>query len=140
MPETRDGWPAAVFAACVVFAFVNVLLLTVKPRPGEQALWRHLHVRRARRLLTRTHRSEQRQTLAEVAASARRNILWHAGLTLLIGGVTLHPLVRSASYRGAVYAFALFGSLAYLIGSIVQRHKIAIVRLRAARHPSPPRE
>jgi hypothetical protein len=131
-----DLVPLWVAISCALLALLNVPLLLLKPSAAEQRLWRRLHVRRARRRLTRKRGAGEIHTHATIVAVATRNIAWHLVLSLLISLLMLHPALRTFEYRGAVYAFALLGCIAYVVGSVVQRQKIVVIANRAV-DPAP---
>ena len=116
-----------VSAACLLLALANVPLLVLAPRVGEQRVWRRLRVQTVRRWITRRRGAGKRQAPASILIDAKRNIVWHLVLSLLIAVLVLHPAIASLSYRGVVYAFAIAGCMAYVAGSVVQRQKIVII-------------
>ncbi len=123
MPELV---PFCVSALCAVLALVNVPLLVVRSGAAEQRLWRRLRVRRVRRWLTRVRGTGELQLDSRTAAVAKRNIRWHPVLTFVIALLMLHPALTALPYRAAVYAFAVAGCIAYVVGSVVQRQKIVV--------------
>jgi hypothetical protein len=46
----------------------------------------------------------------------------------------LHPALTSLRHRAAVYAFAVVGCIAYVVGSVVQRQKIVVMRNNEVHH------
>ncbi|HYC60728.1 MAG TPA: hypothetical protein VEK79_14285 [Thermoanaerobaculia bacterium] len=119
--------PIWVSAFCLVLALVHVPLLVMRPSAAERRLWRRLGVQHLRRRLTR---ARDGRLDARIGAAAKRNIVWHLVLTLVIALLVLHPAVRSMRYRGVVDAFAVAGCVAYVAGSVVQRQKIVVTSLR----------
>ncbi|HYC91975.1 MAG TPA: hypothetical protein VEO54_22375 [Thermoanaerobaculia bacterium] len=111
---------------------MNVPLLVMRPSVAEQRLWRRFRVQQARRWLTRARDAGKGHGREGIVAVAKRNILWHLVLTLVIALLVLHPALTSLRYRGAVYAFAVAGCLAYVAGSVVQRQKIVVLANRRA--------
>jgi hypothetical protein len=77
-------------------------------------------------------RPERRRT----ARIARRNLLWHLFLPYYLGYLMLQALWNSKLWFRSLSAILVLPSAAYLAGSIVQRHKIAILTLRGEGHLS----
>jgi hypothetical protein len=125
-------FPFYVAAFCALLALVNVPLLVMRPTVAEQRLWRRFRVQKARRWLTRARGAGEGHGREQIVAVAKRNILWHLVLTFVIALLVLHPTLTSLRYRGAVYAFAVAGCLAYVAGSVVQRQKIVVLANRQA--------
>jgi hypothetical protein len=115
---------------CAVFALVHAALLILPVKRREQRIWRRLNVQAVRRRLTTDRTGHESHRGGAIAETARRNIRWHLVLTVILAATLLHPRVAAFQYRGLVYGFAVAGSIAYVIGSIVQRQKIAILTNR----------
>jgi hypothetical protein len=61
---------------------------------------------------------------------ARTNLRWHLILTFLFFGLLARALWAGSEWWSALAGLLIVPSLAYFVGSLVQRQKIAILHLR----------
>ena len=117
----------AMLTATLAFLLVPVF-------PSERALWRQLRIQEIRKWITKRRKPGESRHPAETLEKARSNLKWHILLTALFC-MQLAMAVASKESRWWPFTLPLFVfSLAYFVGSVVQRQKIAITILRGKRH------
>jgi hypothetical protein len=106
---------------------LNILLLLAPLSRSELSIWRMLRVQRLRRYLTMLRKTDQPLSL-KTTAIAKKNIVWHIVMTLAIFMVTVRTyLNQSQVFSFIMIFFCTITSIAWLLGSIVQRQKLAII-------------
>ena len=113
--------------ACVATA----VLVIAPPTRSEVAVWRFARVQVVRRWITRRRRVTDRLHATDTTRGARRNLLWHLCLTgvfaFLAGGAVAKP---DDIWSGVLALLLVAPGVAYLVGSLVQRQKIATIAER----------
>ena len=126
---------AACAAGALVMVAVTGLLLFVPVSRWELRVWRGLRVRRLRRWLTRTRRVNEPLHPETTVRIAVRNLQWHLLLTALFcWQLAVAAMLESAWWRPLALVLVV-PCAAYLAGSLVQRQKIAVTRLRSRGSP-----
>lgn len=116
---------ASLQSLCVL-ATLAILLFPV--HTGELRLWRRFGIGRLRRLLTKRLRRSQPYSTEHTETIARSNIRWHLVLTCAL---LIQTLLAAMSQLPMFHMVGIFFSVpvvAWLLGSIVQRHKIALIQ------------
>ena len=118
----------------VAMLMVTAGLLVVPVTPSELSLWRRLRVSSVRRWITKRRNVKEPLHPELTLKTAKVNLKWHIMMT----GLFSMQLAWAAASRGAWWrplAFLVFFfSVAYFVGSVVQRQKIAILVLRNRRN------
>lgn len=105
---------------------------------GEDKLWRSLGTNSLRRFLTKRLKTPQRFSDGQTESIAVRNLRWHLVLTFALWVQTLLG-TRSPSLAVQLLGiFYMLPAIGWLLGSIVQRQKIAVLRRLHGRHARPP--
>jgi hypothetical protein len=113
-------------AATIAFLLVPVF-------PSEPTLWRQLRIRKIRKWITGRRSSGEIYHRSETLEKARNNLKWHILLTVLFCmQLAMAVVVKDSWWRPLTLPLFIF-SLAYFVGSVVQRQKIAITILRKKR-------
>jgi hypothetical protein len=120
--------------ACLVLSLLclsgTIVFIILPIVPGEMKLWNFLRIQKLRHWITKRRTVNEPLKEGKTVDRVRRNLLWHLILTFVFITeitISLYPMNIWLS------PFALFftaSSLAYLLGSIVQRQKIAIIENR----------
>jgi hypothetical protein len=112
---------------------LTIALLAVPPTPAELALWHRLRTRSVRRWLTRRRGLFEPLNPVSTPRVARKNLLGRLVLTALFS----FQLAIAAGSEGAWWrplaALLILSSVAYFVGSLVQRQKVAILHSRNVR-------
>ncbi len=112
---------------------LTVVLLVLPARRTELALWRRWRLPGLRKRLTRRLRLDEPLRSDRTGQIARRNLRWHIALTVVMLTQTFAGLVSENLLRQAVGAVLALPVLAWFAGSLVQRHKLAILATRKGR-------
>jgi hypothetical protein len=113
------------------FLAASTLALAAIPVvPGELELWRVLRIQVVRRWITKRRRVNQPLHNVSTMDIARTNLRWHLILTFLFFGLLARGLWAGSEWWSALAGLLIVPSLAYFVGSLVQRQKIAILHLR----------
>ncbi len=124
---------AILVASCSLSALLmiaTIALLTVPVVPAELALWHSLHVEGLRRWITKRRGVQEPLNTRGTVQIARRNLLWHLTLTFLFFTQLGIAAGSAGSWWRPLAPVLVIPCVAYFAGSIVQRQKIAVVRLR----------
>lgn len=115
--------------ACLV---VSVALWALPIRLNELTWWGAIGLGSMRKRLTGRLRKPEPYDREQTAQIARRNIVWHIVMTsaLLIQAIAASNY--AASWRWWAGLLSAVPAVAWLIGSLVQRHKLALVTQRVA--------
>ena len=123
-----------IFIVCLIllgFLAASTLALAAIPVvPGELELWRVLRIQVIRRWITKRRRVNQPLRNVKTMEIARTNLRWHLLLTFLFFGLLARALWAGSEWWSALAGLLIVPSLAYFVGSLVQRQKIAILHLR----------
>ena len=124
-------------AACAgvgaVLTAVTALLTVLPARQWELRIWRWLGVTPVRHWLTRRHREADPLDLRSVSRIARRNLQWHLALTGLFSVELAVAAGTPHAWWRPLALLLLLPCIAYMLGSVVQRQKIAIIQARDRR-------
>ncbi len=115
-----------------VLTAITAVFVLVPTAGSEHRIWHRLKVARVRRWLTRRRSVSEPYQAEATMRIARRNLWWHLVMTALF---TSQLAIAAGSPRAWWRPGALIlivPCLAYLLGSVVQRQKIAIIRSREA--------
>lgn len=117
---------------CLAFVAVNiattVALLIAPVGSWEIALWHSLRIHSLRKWITR--KRNVHEPFQEVFGVARKNLLWHLLLTCLFCFLVGRALGTDRWWLQVPAALLVIPSAFYLLGSFIQRQKIAIIRTR----------
>jgi uncharacterized membrane protein YbaN (DUF454 family) len=114
-------------------AVVTIALLAVPTTPLELALWRRLRAQSVRKWLTRRRGLAEPLNFMSTPQVARKNLLWHLVLTTLFSTQLAIAAGSEAAWWRPLAALLVVPSVAYFIGSLVQRQKVAILHSRRVR-------
>jgi hypothetical protein len=118
-------------SACgALLTAVTALLIVLPPTPAELRIWRRLRLSQVRHWLTRRDAARGVRSRSAIAIGARRNLAWHLVLTGLFAFQLAVGAARPEAWWRPLAVLLVAPSAAYFLGSLVQRHKIAIVRTR----------
>jgi hypothetical protein len=122
--------------ACLImmgFALGGTVGLLVFPiMPGELQLWHALRIQNIRKWITRTRNINQPLHENRTLAFARTNLWWHLTLTTLFCILVARATALDTWWICALASLLVAPSGAYFLGSLVQRQKIAILKMRGA--------
>jgi len=125
---------AACFAMAAVLTIGTGLLLLAPTTSAELRIWRRVRVSSLRRWLTRTRHVEEPLDSDVTTRIARRNLYWHLVLTGLFAVQLGIALGSVGAWWRPFAAVLVVPCLAYFLGSVVQRQKIAVIQMRSALH------
>lgn len=111
----------------------TVGLLAAPATHAELGLWRRLRIRSLRRWISRRRNGDEPYDPKLTVQTARTNLLWHLLLTGLFSTQIAWALVSEGSWWRPLAVPLVVFCIGYFAGSLVQRQKIAIVRLRQGR-------
>lgn len=112
---------------------VTLALLAVPTRPAELALWRRLRTQSVRRWLTRRRHVTEPLNPVSTPQVARKNLLWHLVLTSLFSSQLAIAVGAVGAWWRPLAALLVLPSVAYFVGSLVQRQKLAVLHSRSVR-------
>ena len=107
-------------------AALNAAAWLLPPFQAELRLWRRLNLQGLRRRLSKRRRVDQPLS-AHTVAIARRNIAWHVAMSLVMAILALQALQSRVIVFRCFALFAVVPCIAWLVGSAVQRQKIAVI-------------
>jgi hypothetical protein len=124
-----------ILAICLVVLGLSVLgtvaLMVIPVTPGELRLWHLLRIQRIRRWITRTRSVDQPLRNGQTLSVARTNLRWHLILTCLFCVLVARAFTLDSWWLGLVASLLTIPSIAYALGSLVQRQKISILVVRS---------
>jgi hypothetical protein len=119
---------------CLILACLalvgTVALLFVPVLPSELQFWHFLRIQSLRGWITRTREVSQPLHKERTLIDARTNLRWHLILTGLFCGLIGRAISADAWWLRVPAALLVIPAIAYFLGSLVQRQKIAILHLR----------
>jgi hypothetical protein len=116
------------------FLVAGTLALMVLPvRPGELRLWGVLQTRVLRRWITRRRNVNQPLHGVRTLVIAKTNLWWHLILTALFFGLIARAALDESCWWRPLAVVMAIPAVAYFLGSLMQRQKIAIIELRQGR-------
>jgi hypothetical protein len=124
------GVLAASLGASLIFLMANICLLLLPISPTELRAWRVLRVRRLRHWITKRRVVSESLHPTATLRKARRYILWHIVLTSLFSTQLAWALAMEGVWWRPLSLPLVIFSAGYVLGSLVQRQKIAVLRLR----------
>jgi hypothetical protein len=102
---------------------------------AELSIWRQLRLAKLRKYLTKRLRKPESLDPAQTLRKAKRNIVWHAVMILALMPQSLSTLTSPSPFRLIMSIFLGCAAIAWLVGSLVQRQKLAILALSHAAKP-----
>ena len=111
----------------------TIALLAVPTTQAELALWRRLRTQSVRRWLTRRRNLSEPLNPFSTPRVARKNLLWHLVLTSLFSTQLAIAAASPGAWWRPLAALLVLPSVAYFVGSLVQRQKVAILHSRSLR-------
>jgi hypothetical protein len=117
---------------CLVLSFSSLPLIYMPITEIEQRLWQKLKIRTIRHWVTRkgTEKWAQKSTIHNAAERSRSNIAWHGLFTFIFGTLIIRAqFVHTQLIQYGSYVLVI-PSLAYFLGSVVQRQKLVIIMIR----------
>ena len=124
-----------VLAICLVVLGVAVIgtlaLIAIPVTRGELLLWHLLRIQRLRRWITRTRRVKQPLHNVETLRAARTSLRWHLLLTCLFCALVARALTLDSWWLRFLASLLTIPAIAYVLGSLVQRQKIAVMKVRS---------
>jgi hypothetical protein len=128
------GYMTQLLFVCLILAglaFVGtVVLLFVPVFPAELQFWHFLRIQSLRGWITRSRDVNQPLHKDRTLTLARMNLWWHLILTGLFCGLIGRAISADAWWLRVPAVLLVIPSIAYFLGSLVQRQKIAILQLR----------
>jgi hypothetical protein len=121
-----NGALLAALLFALACAALNAVAWLLPPSHAELLLWRRLNVQALRRRLTKRRGGEQPLSVQTIAI-AKRNIAWHVAMSLVMATISAQALFSRASPFRGLALLGVLPCIAWLIGSAVQRQKIAVV-------------
>ncbi len=120
-------------AACLTVATALMLLLPARPR--EVRIWHRLRVASIRRWLTRSRAADEPLDVVGTTRMAARNLRWHFVMSALFTAQLGIAVGSHGAWWRPLALLLVVPCVAYVVGSVVQRQKIAIIcaRERAGR-------
>jgi hypothetical protein len=114
---------------CIILAIIAIPLIYLPPTRTEQKFWQKLNIRILRHWATKrgTEKWVQKSTIHNIIINSRKNIAWHGIITF-----TFCFLMARAQFVDNVFIqygsqIFLLPSIAYFMGSIIQRQKSVII-------------
>ena len=113
-------------------AVLSIPLIYLPVTVIEQKVWQKLNIRILRHWVTTrgTEKWAQKGTVHNAIGHARKNIAWHGIITFTF----CFLIVRAQFIDNAILQYGsqllLLPSIAYLLGSIIQRQKMVIILIR----------
>jgi hypothetical protein len=124
-----------ILAICLImvgFSVIGTLALMIIPvTRAELRLWHLLRIQRIRRWITRTRRVDQPLHNVQTLSIARTNLRWHLILTCLFCALVARALTLDSWWLRLAASLLTIPSIAYALGSLVQRQKIAVMIVRS---------
>ena len=114
-------------------AVATIALLVVPPTAAEVALWHRLRTQSVRRWLTRRRDMSEPLNPVSTPQVARKNLLWHLVLTALFSTQLAIAAASPSTWWRPLAVLLVVPSVAYFVGSLVQRQKVAILHSRSLR-------
>lgn len=118
-------------SVCLFAATISLLTVPITHR--ELGLWRSLRIRSLRRWVSQRRPANEPLHSQRTLNIARRNLVWHLILTGLFSFQIAWAVASPGRWWGPFTAPLVIFSIGYFAGSLVQREKIAIARLRQNR-------
>jgi hypothetical protein len=124
-----------ILAICLVVLGLSVIgtvaLMVIPVTPGELRLWHLLRIQRIRRWITRTRRVDQPLRNGQSLSVARTNLRWHLILTCLFCVLAARAFTLDSWWLCLAASLLTIPSIAYALGSLVQRQKISMLVVRS---------
>lgn len=117
---------------CLVLAIISVPLIYLPATELEQKFWQNLNIGHLRHWVRKmgTEKLAQKNTIHNVIERSRKNIAWHGIITFTF----CFLMIRAQFIDNEIIQYGshllLIPSIAYFLGSIVQRHELVIVLVR----------
>lgn len=105
---------------------VNVVLLWLPFQTNEAKLWRSLNIQGLRKSITHYRKINQPLSF-QTYKIAKQNIIWHIILTVILSIQCVNAISNISSFNLIIAILSPIASLAWCIGSIVQRQKMLIL-------------
>jgi hypothetical protein len=125
-----------ILATCVIVmglsAIGTLALIIVPVTSGELRLWHLLRIQRIRKWITTMRRVDQPLHKVQTLSVARTNLRWHLLLTCLFCVLAARAFTLESWWLRLAASLLTIPSIAYALGSLVQRQKIAVVTARSA--------
>jgi hypothetical protein len=125
-------WPLASAILCLMLAISSLPFMYLPVTELEQKLWHKLNIRILRHWVSRkgTEKWPQKSTLQNIIDRSRKNIAWHGIMTLTF--CLLMVQTQSLDIKLIQVGSSLFviPSIAYFVGSVIQRQKLVIILIR----------
>jgi hypothetical protein len=115
------------------FVAGTLALLVIPVRPGELRLWGVLRTRVLRRWITKRRSVNQPLQGVRTLLIARTNLRWHLILTAVFVGLIARAALDESCWWRPIAILMTIPAVAYFLGSLMQRQKIAIIELRTRR-------
>ena len=122
----------------VLCLLATLAIMFVPPLVGEVGLWRRLGAGNLRRFLSKRLTTPQPFSVGPTEHVAVRNIRWHLVLTFALLVQTLLATVSPSLTLQLLGIFYVLPAIGWLLGSIVQRQKIALIRKLHVRQATRP--
>ncbi len=124
-----------ILAICLVIVGLSVIgtvaLMVIPVTPGELRLWYLLRIQRIRKWITRTRRVDQPLHNVQTLGIARTNLRWHLIFTCLFCVLVARAFTLDRWWLRLAASLLTIPSIAYALGSLVQRQKIAVMIVRS---------
>jgi hypothetical protein len=98
----------------------------------ERKLWQKLNLRILRHWVTQrsTERRAHKGSLKNVVERSRKNIAWHGILTFVFCFLMVRALFIDNVFLQYGSQLLLLPSIAYFVGSMIQRQKLVVIFIR----------
>ena len=111
----------------------TIVLIILPIVTGEIKLWHFLRIQKLRHWITKRRNVNEPLKEGKTVDRARKNLLWHLVLTFVfITEINISQYPMNIWLRPFAPFFTV-ASLAYLLGNVAQRQKIAIIEIRKNR-------
>jgi hypothetical protein len=124
-----------ILTLCLIVLGLSVIetlaLMVVPVTSCELRLWHLLRIQRIRRWITKTRRVDQPLHNVQTLSVARINLRWHLILTCLFAVLVARAFTLESRWLRLAASLLTMPSIAYALGSLVQRQKIAIIIMRS---------
>lgn len=110
----------------IVLTFVNLFLLLAPFFSIESKIWRSLNISKLRKYVTR-YRKVNQPLSSETYGIAKKNIIWHILLTILMVIQCLTAIRKPSEFYILIAVLSTIPSMFWFVGSIIQRQKMNII-------------
>lgn len=118
-------------ALCLTVATAGLIVAPVQR--FELAIWRRLRIQSVRHRLSRKRHAVEAFDPLVTLGMARRNLLWHLFFTGFFSLQLGVARVSNGTWWQPLAVLLIVPCAAYFVGSLIQRKKVVVLRLRSSR-------